>query len=108
VGEEVVERAERHGILPVGPGLERARRRRDAVPWAGRARLPDATPRRAGEDHHGTNRGCPAASRARILPAMGLHTTGRVYAIFDAKQVTERFRKREFVLELEPDGRYPQ
>jgi hypothetical protein len=39
---------------------------------------------------------------------MGLHTTGRIHAIFDAKQVTERFRKREFVLELEPESRFPQ
>jgi len=53
-------------------------------------------------------RGCPDPVGARILRAMGLHTTGRVHAIFDAKQVTERFRKREFVLELEPDSRYPQ
>jgi len=43
-----------------------------------------------------------------MLLAMGLQTTGRVHAIFDSKQVTERFRKREFVLELERDGRYPQ
>ena len=39
---------------------------------------------------------------------MGLHITGRIHTIFDAKQVTERFRKREFVLELEPESRYPQ
>jgi Domain of unknown function (DUF3127) len=39
---------------------------------------------------------------------MGLETRGRVFAIFDAQQVTERFRKREFVLELDADGRYPQ
>jgi len=38
---------------------------------------------------------------------MALETTGRIHAIFDAKQVTERFRKRELVLEL-ADGRRPQ
>jgi hypothetical protein len=39
---------------------------------------------------------------------MGLETTGRIHTVFDAKQVTERFRKREFVLELGDNPRYPQ
>ena len=39
---------------------------------------------------------------------MGIQTSGRIHRVFDAKQVTERFRKREFVLTLEPDSRYPQ
>ena len=39
---------------------------------------------------------------------MGMETRGRLYAIFDAQQVTERFRKREFVLELADNPRYPQ
>ena len=39
---------------------------------------------------------------------MGLETHGRIHAIFDAQQVTERFRKREFVLELSDNPRYPQ
>lgn len=39
---------------------------------------------------------------------MGLETTGRIYALFDTQQVTERFRKREFVLELSDNPRYPQ
>ena len=39
---------------------------------------------------------------------MGMQTTGRIHAVFDAKQVTERFRKREFVLELDDNPRYPQ
>jgi hypothetical protein len=39
---------------------------------------------------------------------MGLETTGRIHAVFEAKQVTERFRKREFVLELGENPRYPQ
>jgi hypothetical protein len=37
-----------------------------------------------------------------------MQTTGRIHALFDAKQVTERFRKREFVLELNDNPRYPQ
>ena len=39
---------------------------------------------------------------------MGMEATGRIHAIFDAKQVTERFRKREFVVELADNSRYPQ
>lgn len=39
---------------------------------------------------------------------MGMETTGRIHALFEAQQVTERFRKREFVLELADNPRYPQ
>jgi hypothetical protein len=39
---------------------------------------------------------------------MGIITRGRVHSLFDAKQITERFRKREFVLELGDNPRYPQ
>jgi hypothetical protein len=39
---------------------------------------------------------------------MGFEVSGRLHAIFDAKQVTERFRKREFVVELGEKERYPQ
>ena len=39
---------------------------------------------------------------------MGMQTTGRIHSIFEAKQVTERFRKREFVVELSDNPRYPQ
>ena len=39
---------------------------------------------------------------------MGMETTGRIHALFDTQQVTERFRKREFVLELGDNPRYPQ
>lgn len=39
---------------------------------------------------------------------MGLAATGRIYAIFEAKQITERFRKREFVLEMGDNPQYPQ
>ena len=39
---------------------------------------------------------------------MGMETTGRIHALFDTQQVTERFRKREFVVELGDNPRYPQ
>ncbi len=39
---------------------------------------------------------------------MGMETTGRIHKLFDTKQVTERFRKREFVVELGDNSRYPQ
>ena len=39
---------------------------------------------------------------------MGMETNGKLHAIFDAQQVTERFRKREFVIELADNPRYPQ
>ncbi len=38
---------------------------------------------------------------------MAMEATGKLRAIFDTKQVSERFTKREFVLEL-VDGKYPQ
>jgi hypothetical protein len=39
---------------------------------------------------------------------MGFETRGKIYAIHDTQQVTERFRKREFVLELADNPKYPQ
>ncbi len=39
---------------------------------------------------------------------MGIETTGKVHVISDAKQVSERFTKREFVLELNDNAKYPQ
>jgi hypothetical protein len=38
---------------------------------------------------------------------MAMEVTGKLRAVFDTKQVSERFTKREFVLEL-VDGKYPQ
>lgn len=38
---------------------------------------------------------------------MAMEATGKLHTIFDTKQVSERFTKREFVLEL-VDGKYPQ
>lgn len=39
---------------------------------------------------------------------MGFEASGKLHAIFDTVQVTERFRKREFVVELADNPRYPQ
>jgi len=39
---------------------------------------------------------------------MGFETTGKIHTLFETKQVTERFRKREFVVELADNPRYPQ
>lgn len=39
---------------------------------------------------------------------MGFHITGRLHRKFDAEQKTERFRMREFVVELAENPRYPQ
>ncbi len=43
-----------------------------------------------------------------MLRRMGMETTGKLHAVFESKQVTERFRKREFVVELADNPRYPQ
>ena len=37
-----------------------------------------------------------------------MEISGKIHAVFEAKQITERFRKREFVLELAENARYPQ
>lgn len=39
---------------------------------------------------------------------MNMQVQGKIHALFDAEQVTQRFRKREFVLELDGQSRYPQ
>lgn len=39
---------------------------------------------------------------------MGLEVFGRLHAIFDTAQVSERFTKREFVIELADNPKYPQ
>jgi hypothetical protein len=43
-----------------------------------------------------------------MLPAMGIQVHGRLHALFEPKQITERFAKREFVLELADNPKYPQ
>jgi hypothetical protein len=37
-----------------------------------------------------------------------METTGKLHTIFDTKQVSERFTKREFVVELVDNPKYPQ
>jgi hypothetical protein len=39
---------------------------------------------------------------------MGFETTGRIHQQSATQQVTERFRKREFVVELADNPRFPQ
>ena len=39
---------------------------------------------------------------------MGIETTGKIFKIDDTKQVSEKFSKREFVLELTDNPKYPQ
>jgi hypothetical protein len=43
-----------------------------------------------------------------MLPAMGMEVSGKIHVISDSQQITERFRKREFVLELAENARFPQ
>lgn len=42
-----------------------------------------------------------------VIP-MGIEAIGRLHTIFDTKQVSERFSKREFVVELTDNPKYPQ
>lgn len=39
---------------------------------------------------------------------MGIETTGKLHTIFETKQVSQRFTKREFVVELADNPKYPQ
>lgn len=39
---------------------------------------------------------------------MGIQAGGKLHAIFEAQQVTQRFRKREFVVEMSDNSDYPQ
>ena len=39
---------------------------------------------------------------------MGIETTGKLHTIFETKQVSERFSKREFVVEITDNPKYPQ
>ncbi len=39
---------------------------------------------------------------------MGMEASGRIHATMETQQITERFRKREFVVELADNPRYPQ
>lgn len=50
----------------------------------------------------------PAGGLRLCFAAMGIQVTGRLYAIFETKQVTDRFQKREFVLEMTDKSPYSQ
>jgi Domain of unknown function (DUF3127) len=39
---------------------------------------------------------------------MGIEISGKLHAIFETKRVTERFQKREFVVEVSDNPKYPQ
>jgi len=39
---------------------------------------------------------------------MGMETSGKLHTIFETKQVSERFTKREFVVEIADNPKYPQ
>jgi hypothetical protein len=39
---------------------------------------------------------------------MALATTGKLHTIFETKQVTDRFQKREFIVEISDNPKYPQ
>ena len=39
---------------------------------------------------------------------MGMETVGKLHTIFETKQVSERFTKREFVVEIADNPKYPQ
>ena len=43
-----------------------------------------------------------------MLAAMGMEVSGKLHVINEAQQVTERFRKREFVLKLSENARFHQ
>ena len=43
-----------------------------------------------------------------MFPGMGMEISGKLHVVNDAQQITERFRKREFVLELAENPKYPQ
>ena len=43
-----------------------------------------------------------------MLAAMGFETTGKLHAIFETEQKTERFRLRKFVVEMTDNPSYPQ
>jgi len=47
-------------------------------------------------------------ARVGMLRIMGIEVEGKLHAIFDTVQVTDRFQKREFVVEMSDNPRYPQ
>ena len=54
-----------------------------------------------------------ARARDRVVPVhyvpvMGIEVSGKLHTIFETKQVTDRFQKREFVVEMADNPKYPQ
>jgi Domain of unknown function (DUF3127) len=43
-----------------------------------------------------------------MLRPMGITVSGKLHKIFETKQITERFQKREFVVEMTDNPQYPQ
>jgi hypothetical protein len=43
-----------------------------------------------------------------MVRAMGIEAAGKLHLIFETKQVSERFTKREFVVEMADSPKYPQ
>jgi hypothetical protein len=39
---------------------------------------------------------------------MGIEVSGKLHVVYDTKQITDRFQKREFVVEMGDNPRYPQ
>ena len=44
----------------------------------------------------------------RIVLGMGIEAIGKLHTIYETKQVSERFSKREFVVEITDNPKYPQ
>src|SRR5688572_10125909 len=44
----------------------------------------------------------------RIVHRMGIEAIGKLHTIYETKQVSERFSKREFVVEITDNPKYPQ
>lgn len=43
-----------------------------------------------------------------MVRPMAIEVTGKLHTIFETKQITERFQKREFVVEMDDNPKYPQ
>jgi len=43
-----------------------------------------------------------------MVPAMGMEVSGKLHTVYETKQITERFQKREFVMEVNDNPKYPQ
>jgi hypothetical protein len=43
-----------------------------------------------------------------MVSVMGIEAVGKLHAVYETKQVSERFSKREFVVEITDNPKYPQ